>query len=81
MGKEETHCLICVRCRKHETCPFDYYISLLELLCWFTSMAFDLQFTGTNVSPPDMQEQEQKIAKVQSWIQGYLQAVQDLQNS
>ena len=44
-------------------------------------MAFDLQFTGTNVSPPDMQEQEQKIAKVQSWIQGYLQAVQDLQNS
>ncbi|XP_067016301.1 uncharacterized protein [Acropora muricata] len=34
-----------------------------------------------NVRPPDMQEQEQKIAKVQSWIQGYLQAVQDLQNS
>ena len=50
------------------------------LLVWLV-LAFDSQFAGRNVSPPDMQEQEQKIAKVQSWIQGYLQAVQDLQNS
>ena len=52
----------------------------VHLLLWLV-LAFDLKFTGTNVSPLDVQERKQKIAKVQSWIQGYLQALQDLQNS
>ncbi|XP_015774219.1 PREDICTED: uncharacterized protein LOC107352399 [Acropora digitifera] len=37
-------------------------------------------YACTNVSPLDVQEREQKTAKVQSWIQGYVQAVRDLQN-
>ncbi|XP_067016290.1 uncharacterized protein [Acropora muricata] len=37
-------------------------------------------YACTNVSPLDVQEREQKTAKVQSWIRGYVQAVRDLQN-
>ena len=35
-------------------------------------------FSVTNVSPPDKEEKEQ-FQRMQAWIQGYLQAVQDLQ--
>ena len=52
----------------------------VHLLVWLV-LPFDLKFTGTNVSPLDVQEREETIHEVQSWIQGYLQAVQDLQNS
>ena len=51
----------------------------VHLFGWLV-LAFALKFTGTNVSPLDVQEREQKTAKVQSWIQGYVQAVKDLQN-